>query len=45
MKSLTKAKLSKRRVDSLDGGILWDSELPGFGVRTHPSGERYYFLK
>ena len=40
-----KAKLTKRRVESLDRGTLWDSELPGFGVRVRSSGERYYLLK
>ena len=40
-----KVKLTKRRVEALDRGTLWDSELPGFGVRLRSSGERYYFLK
>jgi integrase len=25
--------------------LLWDDELPGFGVRCQPSGAKFYFLK
>ena len=42
-------KLTKRLVESFapEGRdvILWDSELPGFGVRIWPSGKRVYVLK
>jgi integrase len=44
------AKISKRSVDALqpEAGrdiLLWDDELPGFGVRCRPSGSKVYFLK
>lgn len=42
-------KLTKRLVEGFTPGardvILWDSELPGFGVRIWPSGKRVYILK
>ncbi len=42
-------KITKRSVDALkpDGQdiVLWDDELPGFGVRCRPSGTKIYFLK
>ena len=44
------AKITKRTVDALKpvvGGdvLLWDDELPGFGVRCRASGSKVYFLK
>jgi integrase len=42
-------KLTKRVVESLQPGqkytIVWDSVLPGFGVRVWPSGRRVYVLQ
>ena len=44
------AKITKRTVDALKPAadrdvLLWDDELPGFGVRCRPSGRKVYFLK
>jgi integrase len=43
------AKITKRTVDALKASgrdvLLWDDELPGFGVRCRPSGAKFYFLK
>jgi hypothetical protein len=44
------AKVTKRTVDALKPAagrdvLLWDDELPGFGVRCRPSGRKVYFLK
>lgn len=39
-----KAKITKRIVDSLSPGILWDTELNGFGVRHRGQG-CHYLLK
>ena len=42
-------KLSKRIVDGLkaDGkaGVVWDRDLPGFGVRVYPSGRKTYVVQ
>jgi integrase len=43
-------KITKRTVDALKPAedhdvILWDDELPGFGVRCRRSGGKVYFLK
>lgn len=43
-------KLTKRLVESLkptvDGDMMvWDEDIPGFGVRLWPSGKRAYILK
>jgi integrase len=43
-------KITKRAVDALKpatgrDAVLWDDELPGFGVRCRPSGGKVYFLK
>ena len=44
------ARVSKRTVDALKPALdrdvlLWDDDLPGFGVRCRPSGAKSYFLK
>lgn len=44
------AKVTKRTVDAIQPTpgrdvLLWDDELPGFGVRCRPSGAKVYFLK
>jgi integrase len=44
------AKVTKRTVDALKPApardvLLWDDELPGFGVRCRSSGTKSYFLK
>ena len=44
------AKITKRTVDALKAAtgrdvLLWDDELPGFGVRCRASGRKVYFLK
>lgn len=42
-------KLSKRTVDALQARttdyFVWDSELPGFGVRVMPSGRKSYLIQ
>ena len=43
-------KVTKRMVDALKPApdrdqLLWDDEIPGFGVRCRPSGAKSYFLK
>lgn len=47
---MARGKINKRSVDALrpiDGRhvLLWDDELPGFGVRCLPSGKKFYHLK
>jgi integrase len=43
------AKITKRSVDALEptnrAVLLWDEEIPGFGVRVPPSGRKVYCLK
>jgi integrase len=44
------AKITKRVVDALKPApdhdvVLWDDEIPGFGVRCRPSGAKSYLLK
>ena len=39
-----RGKITKRAVDALEDGILWDPELRGFGVRAR-SGNKHYMLK
>jgi integrase len=43
------AKVTKRTVDALKPSgqdvLLWDDELPGFGIRCRASGTKVYFLK
>jgi integrase len=43
---LTKTVVEKAKPDP-DGGdeFLWDTALPGFGVRIYPSGTRKYFVQ
>ena len=40
-----RAKINKRAVDALGEGVLWDSELRGFGVRARASRDKFYMLK
>ncbi len=45
-----RGKITKRAVDGLrasSGGavLLWDADLPGFGVRCRASGAKYYVVK
>ncbi|MBP2150978.1 tyrosine-type recombinase/integrase [Xanthobacter flavus] len=43
------AKLTKRTVDAAEAGakdyVIWDDELPGFGLRVFKSGKRSYVLQ
>jgi integrase len=47
--TMAKGRITKRAVDALQPGqadvFLWDDQLPGFGCRCRPSGQRYYILK
>jgi integrase len=38
-------KITKRAVDQLSAGVIWDGEIKGFGVRRRASGAKYYVLK
>ena len=44
-----RAKITKRKVDELQPGerdvFLWDTELPGFGCKVTPKGNRVYVLQ
>ena len=46
---MAKGKISKRSVDAIDPSYrdtyLWDSELPGFGLKTTPVGRRVYLIQ
>jgi integrase len=39
------SKITKRNVDRLQSGVVWDGEIKGFGVRCRASGAKYYVLK
>jgi Arm DNA-binding domain len=45
---VVKARLTKRTVESVPIGsnpvIVWDTEVPGFGLKVTPSGRRVYFI-
>jgi integrase len=43
---LTKRDIETARYERTDGGrcVLWDSLLPGFGLRIYPSGRRAFIL-
>jgi integrase len=34
-------KITKRVVDTLEAGVLWDSDVRGFGIRARPGGKVY----
>lgn len=42
-------KLTKRFVEAVEpqskGHVVWDDELPGFGLRVYPSGKRSYIVQ
>jgi integrase len=38
-------KITKRTVDQVTAGVIWDREIKGFGVRCRESGAKYYVLK
>jgi Arm DNA-binding domain len=40
-----RGKITKRVVDALEDGILWDPELRGFGIRARGGGGKFYVLK
>ena len=44
-----KGKITKRAVEAIRPGAsdsyLWDTEVPGFGVKVTPSGKRIYLLQ
>lgn len=46
---MAKQKLSKVRVEKLEPGekdyIIWDADLPGFGVRVKPTGVKSYVVQ
>src|SRR3546814_3008458 len=45
----TMAKITKRVVDAAETGskdyVIWDDELPGFGLRVFASGKRSYVIQ
>lgn len=45
----TSSKLTKRAVDAAKPGdrvfALWDGEVPGFGLKVHPTGRKTYVFK
>ena len=45
MPKLTKKIVERIRPDPEHEVIIWDSDLPGFGMRVWPSGKRTYILK
>lgn len=46
---MAKVRLTKRAVDAAKPAakeyLLWDAELPGFGLRVYPSGRKVYLLQ
>ena len=42
-------RLSKRTIDALPvagrDAVFWDRDLPGFGIRVHPSGRKVYLVQ
>jgi integrase len=38
-------KITKRTVDQVASGVIWDREIKGFGIRCRESGAKYYVLK
>jgi hypothetical protein len=40
-----RGRITKRAVDAIEDGVLWDPELRGFGVRARTGGGKYYVLK
>ena len=49
MPKLSTQKISKRMVNGVskhgDPGVVWDRDLPGFGVRFYPSGRITYVVR
>ena len=49
MPKLSTQKISKRMVNGVskhgDPGVVWDRDLPGFGVRFYPSGRITYVVQ
>jgi integrase len=39
------SKITKRTVDQLQPGVVWDNEIRGFGARCRASGAKHYVLK
>jgi hypothetical protein len=39
---LTKAEIEKAKPPEEGRAVLWDDDLPGFGCRVYPSGQRSF---